>query len=90
MKTNTLLVILIPIILSCQESGPQRQEISLNGTWEITKTDSVSEIPEVFSAKISVPGLIDMAVPSIDDQDTVYNSSIYWYRRTFTVDGSEC
>jgi beta-galactosidase len=44
----------------------QRQVISLNGTWEIAKTDVGSMIPTTFSSKVSVPGLVDMAIPAVE------------------------
>lgn len=85
MKYIFLLLILAPLLSSGQKTVNQRQEISLNGTWEIAKTGSLNDMPSTFAAKISVPGLVDMAEPKIDKQDTAYNSSIYWYKRTFTV-----
>jgi beta-galactosidase len=86
MKKLSYLFLLAILLSGCTKSGNSRTEINLNGTWEITKTDFLSQIPSVFSAKISVPGLVDMALPEIDNQDTAYNSSIYWYRRTFAVE----
>lgn len=85
MKHFLLILFLAPVLFNCHKSVTHRQEISLNGTWEIAKTSSLTEIPLVFAAKISVPGLVDMAQPNIDDQDTAYNNSIYWYKRTFSV-----
>ncbi len=86
MKTTYPLVFLILMLISCQKPASQRKEISLNGIWEIAKTDAITDIPGEFGAKIPVPGLVDMAVPEIDTQDTAYNSSVYWYRRTFTIE----
>lgn len=85
MKHLLLILLLAPVLFSCHKSVTHRQEISLNGTWEIAKTSSLTEMPLVFAAKISVPGLVDMAQPNIDDQDSAYNNSIYWYKRTFSV-----
>jgi len=71
---------------SCRIVEDKRLEISLNGSWEIAKTDTISGIPDRFSAKVPVPGLVDMADPAIDEQDTSYENSIYWYKRKFTLD----
>ena len=86
MKTIFLLLLLPLILFKGQKTATPRQEISLNGTWEITRTDSLTGIPSSFTSKIPVPGLVDMAKPEIDNQDTTYNNSIYWYKRTFTVE----
>ena len=86
---NSLLLILMPLIFSligCKTEDNKRQEISLNGTWEITKTDTLSGIPSRFTASAPVPGLVDMAEPAVDEQDTSYENSIYWYRKKFTID----
>lgn len=84
MKHLSLLLLLVPLFLSCQKTVHHRKEISLNGTWEIAKTKLGNEFPLVFASKISVPGFVDMIKP--DNQDTVYDNSIYWYRRSFTVE----
>ena len=77
------------LFFSCQQPVTQRKEISLNGTWSIAKTDTLAQLPAAFESQIPVPGLIDMALPAIDSQDTAYNNSVYWYKRTFTLDGSD-
>jgi hypothetical protein len=51
---------------SCREKSYIRNEIILNGTWEITKTDTSSGIPNEFISNIPVPGLVDMADPPIE------------------------
>ncbi len=74
--------------MGCQANKVHRKDISLNGTWEIAKTDSFSVFPNHYNAKIPVPGLVDLASPGIDSQDSVYANSVYWYKRTFRVDNS--
>jgi beta-galactosidase len=86
MKNIFLFLLLTPILLSCQKSVNNRKEISLNGIWEIAKTNHLTEFPASYTAKIPVPGLIDMAEPKIDNQDTSYNNCVYWYRKTFTLE----
>jgi len=64
-----LLLLLVSVIFyfdSCKTLEDKRLEISLNGTWEIAKTDTLSGIPARFTAKVPVPGLVDMADPAID------------------------
>jgi beta-galactosidase len=80
----------LPILMAaCTVSEPQRKEISLNGTWEICKTDRDDAMPHSFDAVVPVPGLVDMANPLIDDQDTIYENSLYWYRKTFSIDDTD-
>ncbi|MFW5821425.1 MAG: sugar-binding domain-containing protein, partial [Bacteroidota bacterium] len=55
------------------------------GEWEIEKTGLYSEIPDNFSSKIPVPGLVDMADPIIEEEDSQYDNSLYWYRKTFEI-----
>ncbi|MDP4238113.1 MAG: glycoside hydrolase family 2 TIM barrel-domain containing protein [Bacteroidota bacterium] len=48
----------------------QRKEISLNGIWQIAKTNIKSDIPNEFKSNVIVPGLVDMAIPAIDTLPT--------------------
>ena len=86
-----ILCIILPALLtlSCGNEKITRTEINLNGTWEIAVSDTLSEVPLTFKSKISVPGLIDMANPEIDDQDTAYENKVYWYRRTLPVTNND-
>lgn len=112
------------LLLSCKESADKRSVISLNGSWEITSTRSISEKPVAFHGKVPVPGLVDMAdVPmnhnyglvyrgsrtaqvynandaadiywesplsSVEDDSLgIFNRTIYWYRKTFTIDDKD-
>lgn len=86
MKRAFLGLIMSLLLISCNNIASRRQEIDLNGTWEITRTKSMRAIPEDFNAKIPVPGLVDMAVPKFQEEDTLYENRVYWYRRTFLVD----
>jgi hypothetical protein len=78
-EISVLLVILLTT--GCSKEVRERNEVSLNGMWKIAVTDTSSGIPSLFSASIPVPGLIDMARPAIEDQDTAYINKIYWYKR---------
>lgn len=86
MKYSIIGLLILSIVSSCHQPADHRKQISLNGKWEIAKTDLRAVIPVKFVSKAPVPGLVDMSNPKIDQQDTTYNNSIYWYKRTFTVE----
>ncbi|MFH0756815.1 MAG: sugar-binding domain-containing protein [Bacteroidota bacterium] len=87
-------ILLFLLLLGCTAKENKRQVISLNGTWDLTKTGVSGEFwaevpatyPATFHSRAPVPGLVDMCTPALDDQDTSYVNSVYWYRRSFTVD----
>jgi beta-galactosidase len=86
MEKVLLLIVMAPLISVCQKPADQRTEISLNGIWNIAKTDSITQLSSSFVSEAPVPGLVDMASPVIDKQDTAYISSAYWYKRTLIID----
>lgn len=61
----------------------------MNGTWQIAKTGYGSQQPSSYNSEAPVPGLVDMAYPKIDSQDTVYENTVYWYRKTFKLKTSD-
>jgi Beta-galactosidase/beta-glucuronidase len=71
------------IIVSC-DKGDNRQVISLNGEWQITKTDG--NLPEAFNSVLSIPGLVDMASPSLDTLGTLYPDGWYWHKRQLQLE----
>ncbi len=91
MKLSPLLLFLL--FLGCNSNENKRQVLSLNGTWQLAKTEVSGEFwaeypagqPAEFSGSVQVPGLVDMSTPVLDEQDTSYENAIYWYRRSFTV-----
>lgn len=86
MKTLTLAIIAIILFSAFRPGEGDRREITLNGRWKIAKTASINEIPVAYNADVPVPGLVDMASPKIDNQDTAYFNSVYWYKRSFRMD----
>jgi beta-galactosidase/beta-glucuronidase len=74
---------------ACQQPANKRMEISLNGTWKMAKTDSITQIPSSFTSEAAVPGLVDMASPSVDNQDTAYNNSVYYYKSSFVTNETD-
>ena len=83
MKLTPLLLFLF--LLGCTGREDKRQVITLNGSWELAKSGVSLEIPSEFPGRVQVPGLVDMSVPALDEQDTTYENSVYWYRRSFSV-----
>lgn len=85
MRRIFITLIIASVLFGCSNKKGERNEISLNGLWDIARTDSLTGIPEKFSSKVPVPGLVDLSEPPVDRQDTVYENSVYWYRKTFTI-----
>jgi len=86
MKNLIIGTLILLFVNSCHQKVDHRKQIILNGEWEIAKTNSFEGMPSEYISKVSVPGLVDMSNPKLDEQDTAYNNSIYWYKRTFTVE----
>ena len=76
-----IIIVLALVFFSCSKSD-KRTEISLNGQWEITKTDSYTNLPESFESTVPVPGLVDLATPELDTSNA-YISGVYWYKTEF-------
>jgi len=88
MKNIIFILILFTFFSSCKtvNSDENRKVVNLIGNWEITKTEIQESIPQNFSSHCQVPGLIDMASPSLDKQDTAYKNSLYWYKKVISID----
>ena len=86
MRKITIISVAILLASGCSSPDKSRQEISLNGRWEIARTSGITIMPDDYPAMCQVPGLVDMANPTVNSQDTVYENSIYWYRRSFKLD----
>jgi beta-galactosidase len=99
MKTNLLALFVIVAIAGCSNPNINRTVISLNGIWDITRTDTLTVLPHQYTGKVQVPGLVDMADTCLESFDKIftdtthivknksiyYNNSKYWYRRAFSV-----
>jgi hypothetical protein len=82
-----MLLLASSLLFSCTQTSP-RQVVSLNGKWEIAKTGG--ELPDVFTSTAPVPGLVDLAAPTLDTAGTAYkDSSWYWHKRTFNLPGTD-
>lgn len=88
---NCILILVIPLLLAgCGHQDPgKRLELDLNGDWELAKSASPEDIPANFPSSIPVPGLVDMASPTLDTQDTAYKDAVYWYKRSFRIGETE-
>lgn len=60
-------LLILSVLFAISSSFAQRNIISLNGTWQITKTGVQSNMPSVYASTISVPGLVDMAIPAVEE-----------------------
>ena len=68
--------------------GGQRETIVLDGQWDIAQ-GIMTEIPNEFSAKVVVPGLVDLAVPAFEEVGVESTRrEAFWYRKTFKLDGA--
>jgi hypothetical protein len=81
---------------SCNKQAG-RQIVSLNGEWQIAKTDG--KLPDKYASTTPVPGLVDLALPALDviatpEVDAAndanrpsygYKEGWYWHRRSFDV-----
>jgi beta-galactosidase len=85
MKPTLLLALLSLLSWSCSTPSVPAGQISLNGTWEITKTDTLAPLPSAFGSGVQVPGLVDMAVPPLDT-NRLYDHGIYWHKTSFTIE----
>jgi beta-galactosidase len=64
-----------------------RQTISLDGEWDIAE-GPLDTPPGQFSAKVPVPGLVDMAQPAFTDVGAKSSKGeAFWYRKQFKIDG---
>ena len=73
------------LLLSSCNTAPERVELSLNGTWQLAKAGLRDEVPEVFPSTVTVPGLVDMAMPALDAQDSSYTDARYFYKTNFQL-----
>ena len=76
MKNFHLELLIFLILLNSNFLHAQRKEVSLNGIWQITKTNTKSGLPIKFSSTANVPGLVDMAIPAIDTLPTFTNKKL--------------
>ncbi len=74
------------------QSQSARYELSLSGEWDFEQTYKPYP-PKKFTRKIPVPGLIDQAIPKIDQYDELFmgdqDAKYSWYRCKFTLPKEE-
>ena len=86
---NLLVCTCLILALSfCGTAPSERKLISLNGEWDLAQ-GSKDRVPEKFNHKIQVPGLVDLAQPSLEQVG--FESDLreaFWYRKSFKIDGA--
>ena len=87
MKRIILLSIFTLCIMTSCDKSDNRQIVSLNGEWQITKTDG--HLPETFSSVVNIPGLVDLASPTLDTLGTLYPEGWYWHKRQFDLESTD-
>ncbi len=69
-------------------ASSKRQEISLDGHWQIAE-GSLQTAPSNFTHTVPVPGLVDQAQPPFAQVGEVNQPrEAFWYRTTFTLPGA--
>lgn len=64
-----------------------RQNVVLDGAWQIEQ-GGWDAVPQQFSHKVAVPGLVDMAQPAFSEVGKKSGQrDAFWYRRAFTIEG---
>ncbi len=85
---HLLIFILLLITFFGFSQSENSRVLSLNGTAEFEQTTTAFP-PEKFTRTIPVPGLIDLAVPKIDQYDLYFSGRhqprYNWYRFTFHI-----
>ena len=77
-----LLALWVVFLTSCTNNV--RQTVRLDGEWKIAKTDGDSPA-DVYTSVIPVPGVVDLAMPTLDTLGTRYPDGWYWHQRTFDL-----
>jgi hypothetical protein len=83
MKPYFLSLIVAVCVCSFAQAAGSRQVINLNGEWQFAKTEG--SLPTVYRSVVQVPGLVDLAIPSVDTVGVLYKDGWYWHKRTFSV-----
>jgi len=85
MKLFISIFALSVLLPGCHNESNKRKEINLNGEWSIARTDTFEIFPAEFKSKVPLPGLIDLAISSLDTSKA-FNKGVYWYKTTFVID----
>jgi hypothetical protein len=75
------------LLVAAASARADREVLRLDGTWEVAE-GSMDAVPQSFSHRVPVPGLIDMAEPAFAEVGKKSPlREAFWYRRTFTLPG---
>ena len=83
-----ILAFFLLLSLSLTHAADKRQQISLDGTWQIAG-GSLKTPPDSFTHKVPVPGLVDESTPpfaQVGEKDQPREA--FWYRTTFSIPGA--
>ena len=82
-----LIVCGLTLVFAGCKNNELRQVTSLNGSWAFEISTDPEQMPDTFSRKIPVPGLVDMAEPVIEMPGFKKDStSYYWYKVRFKLE----
>jgi len=95
MKKQFLFIIISALLFAgCSQKDASRTVLNLKGEWQIAKTTAADKLPSEYHSVVPVPGLVDLAVPSVEtvvmpNEDTRqsqgYKDGWFWHKRTFNV-----
>jgi hypothetical protein len=86
MNRTLLLFFLCLAFTTINSWSDERQTISLDGEWDIAQ-GTIDAPPTQFTAKVPVPGLVDMAQPAFTEVGVKSSQrQAFWYRKTFHID----
>lgn len=78
-------ILLVLMVLSSEkylvaQIGILRNEISLNGAWQIEESLDSLDVPTKFNHTVNVPGLVNMSIPSFPNVDEYESPEMVWDR----------
>lgn len=76
------LISLLILVTTCPVVYAERETVGLSGNWQLQPG---KEMPESFGYEIPVPGLVDLANPSLSWQKEEY----FWYKKTFVLNSKQ-
>jgi beta-galactosidase len=93
MRHKPRLLLIVPLVavlqIAAAAGAEGRRVVNLDGTWDIAQ-GAMDQAPSLFTHRVRVPGLADMAVPAFSDvgkKESEKHRQAFWYRRSFKVEG---
>ncbi len=89
-RMTMLFAVAAALLAACSpDKNTQRKIISLDGTWEIEDSDSLT-VPGEYTHTLVIPGYVDMSVPEFKNagrKDPI--RKYYWLKRHFSLSGPD-